>query len=93
MNLRDILLHPADLHEDAVVYARRPWSLMSEAITLRRPGTSATLNPALKGTGLEYFLEAFLITEIYEDLLMQGKTGLEAAEVVLYYAENDAYPE
>ncbi|WP_431286484.1 hypothetical protein [Roseateles chitinivorans] len=93
MNLKDLLLHPRDLHVDDVVYARRPWSLASEACSLRELGTSLTLSPALKEAGFERFLEGFLIVEIYEALLNQGKTGIEAAEAVVYYAENGAYPE
>jgi hypothetical protein len=93
MNLKDLLLHPRDLHVDDVVYVKRPWFLASEACSLRELGTSLTLSPTLKDAGFERFLEGFLIVEIYEASLNQGKTGTEAAEMVLYYAEHGAYPE
>ena len=93
MKLGDIFYDLAVLLEADIVYAVRPWSLESEAYILHDPGPDGSITGYIRGTPFEYFLEEYLIREIYDLALSFGKTIPKAVEAVMYYAENDAYPE
>ncbi len=92
MILRDILLKSDDLEEGDVVFARRPWSLDSEASVV---GFSPedTVTRILQDSALEYFLEAPLIRDIRAQVEDGGGGTEDALRILLYYAENDAFPQ
>jgi len=44
-------------------------------------------------SGFEYFLEVSTANEILEPFLVANPTPLQIFDFVLYYAENDAFPD
>lgn len=85
-DLKRLLHQPDALPSDAVLYARRPWAAATDAVV--REGNDA---PA----GYDYLLEVDLVRGVLE-VWSAWRGGLsptpeEAAEAVIYYAEQDAY--
>jgi hypothetical protein len=80
------------LDQDAVIFARRPWSAFSEARVgpldgdLRVPGE-------VRQDGFEYFLEVNLAREVLEAFGTRSPSREDKLRLVIYYAENDAYPD
>ncbi|WP_431286485.1 DUF7716 domain-containing protein [Roseateles chitinivorans] len=93
MTLAEVLSDIRGLRDGDVVYAVRPWSLSAEAYIFPDPGPDGNVVRFIKGTSFEYFLEVNLIHETIDAALSLGKTIPKAVEAVMYYAENDAYPE
>ncbi|WP_148713766.1 DUF7716 domain-containing protein [Chitinolyticbacter meiyuanensis] len=92
MTLREILFTAEGLGEYDVVYAQRPWSLDSPARVVQYQPDETVLRQSEDGS-LEYFLEATLIKDIREQVQEGGGVPSEAFRVIMYYAENDAFPE
>ena len=92
MSLEEILLKFDELGEHDVVFARRPWSLDSEARVVGF-ASGDTVPRMLPQSTLEYFLEATLIRDIHEQVIGGGHNREEALRILIYYAENDAFPE
>jgi hypothetical protein len=91
MKLREILNKSDELGEYDVVYAKRPWSLDTEACIIRY-GPDESVPRLLSDSFYEYFLESALIHDIRTQVEDAGNPIAEAMRVILYYAENDAYP-
>jgi hypothetical protein len=89
MQLRDILHDLQTIDEDAVIFAKRPWTLDSETETGRfDPGYR--IPASMTDRGFAYFLEAYLAKEFLEDLGNSLPTEEERFARLIYYAENDA---
>ena len=94
MNLQDALDQIGQLSDDDVIFARKPWTPESEAAigvfdaVFRVPSEIAE-------RGLEYFLEASVANEALNDFTFRDRkpTPNEQRALLIYYAENDAYPE
>jgi hypothetical protein len=74
------------------IFARKPWST----------DTFATVGPLIDDfrvpaevadEGFEYFLEVHVATEILEVFGTRQPNLQERRNLILYYAENDAYPD
>src|SRR4051812_47939631 len=77
----------------ATICARAPWSGASEA-ELLLPDEEGRLPKGWKERGLKYFLEVAIardILEQYEEV--KPRTPEERLDFVIYYAENDAFPD
>jgi hypothetical protein len=92
MKLAEAIAKIEDAGDDAVIFARRPWS----------PDTDSMIAPldhdlrvpaSIKDAGFDYFLEAPVVSEICEVFEGSPPTLDEKVRLVLYYAENDAFPE
>lgn len=92
MQLREILLKSDELDENDVVYAKRPWSLEAEAKVVGF-AHGDTVGRHLQDAPFEYFLEAPLIADIRLQVADRVGDPEEALRILLYYAENDAFPE
>jgi hypothetical protein len=92
MKLREILIDSDKLGEYDVVYAKRPWSLESDACVVRYEANEAVTRLLKDDTSLEYFLEAELIKDIRSQVEDSGKSSVQVLDILLYYAENDAFP-
>lgn len=91
MKLREILNKSEELGEYDVVYAKRPWSLDSEACVIRyEPDESVPR--LLSDLSYEYFLESALIRDIRKQVEDAGEPMAEALRIIVFYAENDAFP-
>jgi hypothetical protein len=104
MNLKDVIENLSLLPEDGTVFAERingEFRADSEAqvveITDEELKQQTSEAATKKAPGKDYFLEVFIIQEVLEGWRKHhgGKTPpIDAAlESVIYYAENDAYPE
>jgi len=91
MKLIDAIRHVDDESEDMTICARRPWRADSDACLVRVPAMSKIPKQVIDD-GYEYFLEDSVLREILE--MPEAQTLSEEAKVdlVIYYAENDAYP-
>ncbi len=92
MKLQEVLNNSVALDGCDVVYARRPWSLESAACVVRYQANESVLSRLGEDASFEYFLEAALIRDIQGRLADAGKASLEVLNIILYYAENDAFP-
>lgn len=76
-----------DPDRPTVLYARRPWSSSSEALMLLLDDEPPS------GSDFQYFLESFVAQEVLEAALDSDLDDDKVFELILYYAENDAFPE
>src|SRR5688572_23398411 len=79
-------------HDNLCIVAKRPWTHQSEAKLVQLTEDYRVPNDVV-GQGYEYFLEV----SVALDEVLGGLDGTLSEEqlfrAVLYYAENDAYPE
>ena len=79
------------LPEDACIFARKPWSITSEAVAAPL-GAEFQVPPNLTEAGLAYFLEVSVAKEVLE-VLGDSPSIKEQQQLLIFYAENDAYPD
>jgi hypothetical protein len=92
MNLHEAIAQLSALPEATFICARRPWSPASEVRLVPFPD-DLRIPDYVKAEGLEYFLEVSTALEILEGFLEQQPTPEQITRFVIYYAENDAFPE
>ena len=92
MKLREILINSEGLGEYDVVYVKRPWSLDSDACVVRSQPDEAVPR-LLSEDSFEYVLEAPLIKYIRKQVEDAGESPSEVLRILLYYGENDAFPQ
>jgi hypothetical protein len=92
MNLHDAIAQLSALPESTFICAQRPWSHASEVRLVPFPD-DLRIPDAVKAEGFEYFLEVSTALEILEGFLAQKPTPEQITSFVIYYAENDAFPE
>ena len=89
VTLRDVVERLDDLDGEDIMYVRRPWGATADCIVVRYdPATRATL-----GDGLDYFLEGGTAREVLEVFDGRATTLEERLRLLIYYAENDAFPD
>ena len=85
--LTELLSDPTALPYDGTLYVVRPWAATAEAVA--DEAKDAPL-------GYEYLLEVHLALDVLETWSSwrggRRPTAEEAADAVIYYAEQDAYP-
>jgi hypothetical protein len=92
MNLGQLLTGIVALSDEECIFARKPWNSTSEAIVAKL--TEDFRVPAsVSTTGLEYFLEVSVCQEVLEVFGDKPATNEEKQRLLIFYAENDAYPE
>ena len=80
------------LNEDHCIFARKPWS--TDTLATVGPLTDDFRVPAEMGhEGFEYLLEVDIAKDVLEVFGARRPTLQERRNLILYYAENDAYPE
>lgn len=92
MKLLDVIAQIGELPAETFICVRRPWTQNSDA-TLVPFSEDLRIPENVKAEGYEYFLEVATATEILEGFLERKPNLSQIAEFVIYYAENDAYPE
>ena len=96
--LRDVVkwLEGAEESEISMktICLRAPWTADSEARVVEHD-EEGRLPPDALSDGLKYFLETLVAVEVLEVLRDRPtkSTTDDASRLLLYYAENDAYPE
>ena len=81
--------------EDHVICATRPWTMHSDASVIPNT-TSGSIAEIEAEFGKDYFLETHIAREVVEDWLSNftiRPSDEKLCEVVIHYAENDAYPD
>lgn len=92
MRLRDIIDGLQSEDESLCIVAKRPWTPDSEALLVQLTDDYLVPSEAAE-QGYEYFLE---VSVALDEVLDGFKTELsddQRFSAVLYYAENDAFPE
>jgi hypothetical protein len=80
------------LDEEHCIFARKPWS--TDTFATVGPLTDDFRVPAeVADEGFEYFLEVHVATEVLEVFGTRQPNLQERRNLILYYAENDAYPD
>ena len=93
MTLSDAIGQIDSLGRGEVICARQPWSPASDAVVV--PLTDQMRVPApVLAQGYKYFLEVTVAREVLEALRgSDARDAKKRVELVLFYAENDAYPD
>lgn len=91
MKLKDALDQIESLDDGHVIFARRPWSLDAEA-EVGLPDAEFRVPKGVVSRGLDYFLEVHVAREVLEVFGNQSPTLDQRRALLMFYAENDAYP-
>lgn len=75
-----------------VVFAKKPWGFESEAI-IGALDINDRVPQDIKDAGYEYFLEGEIINDLIQAIASKSFGSLKLIEFIIFYAENDAYPE
>jgi hypothetical protein len=92
MKLQEALDQFAQLTDDDVIFARKPWTLDSEA-EIGPFDEGCRVPETMKRRGLAYFLESHVIHEVLQAFGEHEPTPAERRALLLYYAQHDAYPD
>jgi hypothetical protein len=91
MKLEEALDKIESLTEEQVVFARRPWRLDSEALIGRLDQNLRVPKP-IADQGFAYFIDAPVAKEVLGVFGSRQASPQERRDLLLYYAEHDAYP-
>ncbi|MDC7789668.1 hypothetical protein PQJ75_08950 [Rhodoplanes sp. TEM] len=83
---------PEGLEDDLCIFAKKPWTATSAAITAALEEDSKPPEDLLE-KGYSYFLEVHAAKEALEAFGGRSPTKLEKRDLLIFYAENDAFPE
>lgn len=92
MTLGNVLDQISQLHDYEVVFAKRPWTLASDA-EIGRLDSEFRVPKAISDSGFAYFLEVSIAREVLEVFGNRQPSHDECRSLLMYYAENDAYPD
>jgi hypothetical protein len=92
MKLENALDQIEKMADDDVIFAKRPWTLDSEALGGELDANYRVPQPICQ-SGFAYFLEAPLAREVLDALEGRNATTDERRSLLMFYAENDAYPD
>lgn len=92
MKLTEVINQLSALPSETYVCVRRPWGHDSEAVLVPFP-PDLRIPAEVQECGFEYFLEVSTANKILEPFLAAGPTPSQVFDFVLYYAENDAFPD
>ena len=91
--LQDVIRDLEALDRRAVICAKKPWTPESEAL-VALPDDDGGIPADVKAAGFVYFLERHVaeeVLEVFED--SQGVALEKRIALLIFYAENDAYPD
>lgn len=91
MDLGTILDQVSTLQDDLCIFAEKPWTPESRAIALPL-GADFQTPKEISDQGMDYFLEVNVAKEVLEVFGDCGPTQEERHRLLIFYAENDAYP-
>lgn len=91
MKLENALDQVQKLQDDEVIFAKKPWTLGSEA-EVGPLDSDLRVPKVIVDRGFVYFLEANVAREVLEVFGDRESTPDERRALLMYYAEHDAYP-
>lgn len=92
MTLEMILGKTREFPDGAVIFAVKPWAKNSDA-EVGDLDNNFKVPQSLTDRGLDYFLEIGVANEVLEVFGTHKPTNDECCELLIFYAENDAYPD
>jgi hypothetical protein len=92
MRLRDVIGNLESADDSLCIVAKRAWTPESEALLVQLTEDCRVPNDVL-AQGYVYFLEVSLVLHEVLDGSKDHLTDEQRVEALIYYAENDAYPE
>ncbi len=92
MTITEVVAILNDLPEETYICAQRPWSGDAAAVLVPFP-EDLRIPEEVKADGYEYFLEVSTANEILEGFMQRGPSLEQITDFVLFYAENDAFPD
>lgn len=92
MRLSEVVADLESIDDTFCIVAKRPWSEDSEAQVVRLKDDFRVPEEALSG-GYEYFLEVSVARDEALGGLGSQLSAEQRLEAIIFYAENDAYPE
>src|SRR5262245_52127076 len=92
MTLAEAIARIEDAGQDSVIFARKPWSGSAEAL-IGSLDHDLKVPAPIKDAGFAYFLEASVVSEVCGVFKSRLPTLDEKVRLLLYYAENDAFPD
>jgi hypothetical protein len=92
VTLAEALAQVEQLERDAVIFAKKPWSHASEAL-IGKLGARGRVPDDVRMAGYEYFLDIPVAIEGLGVFGARTPTLDEKIRLLLYYGENDAYPD
>jgi hypothetical protein len=94
MKLDKAIAQLETLNKDGIICARAPWSSSSQCVVVS-PDENLGVPKRFKDDGFIYFLEVNVAQEVLGvfDDVPHCPTQEEKVRLLIYYAENDAYPE
>jgi hypothetical protein len=92
MKLGRVLDQIDSLSDDDVIFARRPWNPDSEAV-VGRLDDGLGVPKSMTDQGFDYFLGVYFAQEVLEDFGSKCDSAAERRDLIIHYAENDAYPD
>jgi hypothetical protein len=95
MRLFDAIGSAEALDREATVFVMKPWTPDSPCTLWKLAPPDYRIPQNILDRGFAYFLEVAVVLEVLEGFAEQRvmPTAEQRFELVLYYAENDAYPE
>lgn len=92
MSLASILERLADLDDSSCIFARKPWGpdSIAEVASLE---ANFDAPKEVSAQSLEYFLEVHVAKEVVEVFGERKPSASEVERLLIFYAENDAYPD
>lgn len=90
--LAELLDHIHELPDSECIFARKPWPADSEAVTALL-GEKHEVPSDITTLGFEYFLKVHVAKEVLEVLSGRKVSKDEKLRLLIFYAENDAYPD
>jgi hypothetical protein len=92
MRLFDTIQDLDNLDAYGVICARLPWHPDAECSVVRA-NEDLGIPAETKSAGLQYFLEVNVAREVLEVFDQRTPTPEEKFQLLVYYAENDGFPE
>src|SRR5690348_9920812 len=92
MTLSDAITALDSLDSEDLICARRPWTPTSDCI-VTPTDQPAGVPKHVKVAGLEYFIDAGTAREALEVFGGRETTLEERLRLLIFYAENDAFPD
>ena len=92
MTLDETVRQLDTLDEDAILCVRRPWTHYAECV-VTAPDENLGVPRHVKDAGFVYFLEVHVAHEVLGVFGDKPPTHEEKVRLLIYYAENDAYPQ
>lgn len=91
MRLIDVVNSISHLQPDACICAKLPWTEHAECVVVEFENDR--MPSSVEDEGYRYFLEIYLAQELLEVLKNKIKSVHDAVRLLIFYAQNDAYPD